>query len=354
MYYIILGISIYFFILSIVTKKCRIFSEIFAIILFTLVTCMIGFRYGVGIDYSSYQEGFNIRYTDFSSGEYIYNFFRYIIKTKFDKFYYLTFLMILITNFFIYLGLKKRKVTGMYLILSIFIYSSNMAIIFMNLMRQGVAVAIFFYASNFIKDKKIVKYIIFILIGAGFHSSILFLLPLYFLKPKIWKNKKYLMLIFLSYICVYTKISQYTLNFITFKLPFYSNKYYNSEFLFNNNIKTISLGVLSNVIFIYLLSYFSEKKYKDNKYLLEENYYKIGILINILSIATFMFDRIGIYFVVFGIIAIPNMIKRIENKKIKIVFLILALIISIASFAQNLLIDPQKNMLKYQSIFDQY
>lgn len=345
MYYVLLGLFIYSFMLSIITKKSKLLSEILGIIILTFITFMIGLRYGVGIDYFNYQVAFDMRYDAFSY-EPIYSFLMYFIKTKFDKFYYLTFIMILLTNIFIYLGLKKRNINGNYFLLSIFIYSSNMALVFFNLMRQGVAVAIFFYASKFIEERNFKKYLLYIFIGAGFHSSILILLPLYFVKNLNISKYKYLLLIVIGYIFTYTKIAQTILNFVAYKIPMFS-KYYNHSYIFNKDIKILSLGVLLNIIFVLILLNFS----KGKKYTIDVSYYLIGTIINILAISSFLFDRIGIYFFVFGISAIPQMIQSIDKKEINLIFFNIALIIAFIFFAESLFLNPQVLGLEYRSIF---
>ncbi|KXS42119.1 MAG: hypothetical protein AWU54_1415 [Candidatus Frackibacter sp. T328-2] len=345
MYYVLLGLFLYAFVILIVTNKSKLLSEILGITILIFITIMIGLRYGVGKDYFSYKAVFNLRYNEFVY-EPIYSFLMYFIKIQFDKFHYLTFIMILFSNMFLYCGLKKRKIERNYLILSIFIYSSNMALVFMNLIRQSVSVSIFFYASKFIEERKFIKYLICIIIGAGFHSSILLLLPLYFTKDIRISKYKFFILIIFSYILVYTKLSQTILNFIAYRVPMFS-KYYNHSYIFNENINILSFGVLLNVIFIFILYYFTNED-KNN---LDVNYYLIGIIINVLAISSFMFDRIGIYFFIFGISAIPKMIQSIEKKELRFIFFNIALIVALVFFTQSLFLNPQELMLDYKSIF---
>lgn len=346
MYYALLGMMIYAFSLSSIIKRSKIISEILGIVLLTFITFMIGLRYGVGIDYFSYEAGFNMRYDVFAY-EPIYSFLMYFIKTQFDKFHYLTFVMILITNLFIYLGLRKRDIKGTYLILAIFIYSSNMALVFMNAMRQGVAVSIFFYATTFIKERNFKKYLVYILIGAGFHSSILLLLPLYFIKDIKISKHKYFFMVVAAYIFVYTGVAQTILNCVAYWIPMFS-KYYNHDYIFNEDIKLLSLGVLLNIVFIsFILKLVKEEK----KYQIDVSYYLIGTIINILAISSFMFDRIGVYFFVFGISAIPQIIRSIEKNELRGIVFSLATIVALMFFIQSLFLNPEAMRLEYRSIF---
>lgn len=347
MYYFLLGLLIYSFLLISIAPKSKVLSEILGIILLTYITFMIGLRFEVGVDYASYKSWFDIYYTKFSM-EFLFYTIQYAIKVIFDKFYYFTFTMILLSNIFIYLGLRKRKIQGVFLILALIIYSSSMSIIFMNIMRQGVSIAIFFYASTFIKERNFKKYILYIFIGAGFHLSSLFLIPLYFFPSIRISKAKYFLAIISAYIIVYIRLVNVIINFIAYRLPFYS-KYYNHAYLMNNEINLLSLGVLLNVSFFCLLLIFLREE-KDFK--LEITYYQLGILFNILTLATFMIDRIGLYFSVFGIAAIPNIIQSIKNRKLRTMFVFLAIIVYLSLFTQNLLINPGHLNLEYKSIFN--
>lgn len=343
MYYAFSGLIIYIFSLSILTKKNKAFSEILGLLILSFFTVMVGLRYGVGIDYFSYENMFNLYYDAFKS-EPIYSLIMYIIKNTTDKFHHVTFIMAFITNIFLYLGLKKRNIKGIYLLLSLLIYFSNTGAIFINLMRQGVAVAIFFYASTYIEERNIKKYIIFILLGAGFHASSLLLIPLYFIRP-VFNKKRYYSSVVMCYTLVYFNVAVSLINFIASKIPIYSH-FYNSRLFENASNNILAFGVMLNVIFIGYLIVYSKKKYNY-----ETNFYLLGTLINILALSTFIFDRIGIYFFTFGIAAIPKIIKGIEDNSKRSLTFGLAVLIAIIYFSQVYLINTESTSLYYRSIF---
>ncbi|MBU5485767.1 EpsG family protein [Clostridium sp. MSJ-11] len=346
MYYIFSGLLIYVFFLSIITKKNKVLSEILGLVLLTFFTVALGLRYGVGIDYFSYENSFNIHYNTFTY-EPLYSLLMYIIKLYFDKFYYLTFIMLFLTNLFIYLGLKKRKIEGIYILLALFIYFSNTAMTFINLMRQGLAVAIFFYASTYITEKKFKKYLAFILLGAGFHYSILLLLPLYFFKFKFTK-RRYLISVIICYVLVYTKAALKLINYVASKIPMYSH-YYNSHFFRNDEISILSFGVLLNIVVILTLLLVKENKNLEHSN--DVNYYLIGTLFNVMSLSTFIFDRIGMYFFVFGISGIPILLMSIKRRKLRnILFMFVFFAIAIY-FSQVYLMITESSSLYYRSIF---
>lgn len=348
MYYLLLGIIVYALFLSLITKKkFRLLNDISFIMIITILTFVIGLRYDVGIDYTNYETNFNFRYNEFQY-EILYSILSYVIKVVFGKFHYLTFIMILISHIFIYLGVRKRKLKNEYLILTLIIYLSSLAPFFMNGMRQGVAIAVFFYCSTFIQERKLKKFLVYMLIGAGFHSSILLLLPMYFLPNIKIPKRLFFMFIIISYVVVYFGISQDIINFIAYRIPMYSY-YYNHRFLFNENVDVFSMGLLLKVLFAIFIILFSKKIYKD--YCLEKNYYMIGIVFNILSLSTFMYNRIGHYFAAFSIFAIPKLIEEIEKKRLRIPFFIFSFIVFIALIIQTFIINPEASNLQYKSIF---
>lgn len=348
MYYILLIISILLLVVSLTfNKKYKFISKFIIFLFFMFFICLIGFRYGVGRDYFTYEYMFNNQ--KYLSGiEPLYSMLMYIIKTFFNKFHYLTFIMALLTNIFIYLGLKKRNVSIDFFAISIIIYISDLAFIYSNVMRQGVAVAIFFYSSIYIKERKLNKYLLFILLGAGFHYSILLMIPLYWLHNLNIKSSKYITLICISYILVATNIANKILNIAAKYIDRYSY-YSDSNLIINSSTEVLSLGVLVKVILSIILIVLSYNV-KESKYRLEINYYKIGIIINILALSTFMFDRIGIYFSVFSIVAIPELIKISKSRTKNMIFFIV-IIVFFGLFTKSLLIQPEELMLEYQSVY---
>ena len=52
---------------------------------------------------------------------------------------------------------------------------------YFNLVRQGLACAIVFYAFKYIDEKKIIKYLVFVILAASIQTSLLAAIPIYFL-----------------------------------------------------------------------------------------------------------------------------------------------------------------------------
>lgn len=333
--------------ITMVSKNNEKYSNFFSFIVLIFLTIMIGFRYDVGTDYKEYERWFYIWYDNISYKEPIWGYLVYFLNQIGVEFYILTLIMAFLTNVFIYASLIKRNINGIYLVLGIIIFSSSFLFISANIMRQGLAIAIFLYCSKFITERKFLKYFFFIIIASGFHISAILLLPLYFFKGITMSFKKFFLLVVISYILIVSPILPTLLSIITTNLPYF-NKYANSTFIINNEINLLAIGVLLKVCIGFLLFITAPSRFlNDNKLL--TNFYAIGIIFNILSLYSFLIGRIGIYFQIFEIILIPLFLKNLENKKLKILIFYMMLIIMMLFIFDTITSDEN---LKYKSIFN--
>lgn len=347
--YIFLLIVLYYllFLAFIANVRYEILTKIFVIALMVYLTFLIGVRYGVGIDYFTYEEWFHYWYKNITA-EWIYSGLVFLLKTTSGEFYHLTLLMALLTNIYIYKGLTKRGVKNFYLVLAIMVFASSNLFVFANIMRQGLAIAIFFYSSTFIKERNKLKYFFYIIIGSGFHISMLFLIPFYYLNKINISLKNYITLIIISYFLVYTNFSSKIFQFIIGISP-YDTKYFENNSIFTENPSVLSIGVLMRVCISIIILIFSNKL--DKSLNIEKSYYQLGIIINILSISTYMFGRIGIYFQNFDVLMIPMLIKSIQNKNLRIIILVVIIFSITILMINELIINPEEGNLIYKSIF---
>ena len=114
--------------------------------------------------------------------------FNSICKTIGFSFYGFTLINSIIFYSCLYIGLKRHINNFNFLIL-VFMYKMFFYDTFIS-MRQSISIAIFFVALNYIKDKKLVKYIICCVIATLFHNSSIILFPNYLINYlKIDKKK---------------------------------------------------------------------------------------------------------------------------------------------------------------------
>lgn len=355
MYLFILGL---FLILIYFTFKKDKLCLYWVLIIFILLSLIFGLRYNVGIDFKNYEHYFLTNGYANTTKEFFWAILNITIFKLGGDFFIVSLISIIITNVFIYLGIKKRKLNYQGLSIACILFFTNYSIIFLNTIRQGIAVSIFFYATSFLLERNFSKYILFCIIGAMFHFSLLIVCPIFliFYKSNWLKyiNFKIICLnTFLAYLFVAFNIANKLLNIISSYIPYYS-KYVNSIFINASSSSILSLGVLMNVLTFLIITYFYTKS--NNMSNSDTVLAAIGIIINILSISSYMFDRIGIYFSIHLIVALPFMVENIKLNTYKInlnnLLICIIMVISLMYYSKTVFISKDKLNLEYHHIFE--
>ncbi|PRX38723.1 EpsG family protein [Salegentibacter salegens] len=157
------------------TSKSGIFYLIFIMLSFAL---MMGLRYDVGTDYLAYQDGYIFNY-DVGKGEILFNWVRELFNSfEFHYSAYFSFLAFLNISFFLYAFKRDAFILPLLLF---FLLTNGDWLVWMNIIRQAVAMCIWIYALTFIEKKKFWRYLIWCLVAIGFHTSAIILIPLYWI-----------------------------------------------------------------------------------------------------------------------------------------------------------------------------
>jgi len=317
------------------------FKRNYLIFLSFLFPVLLGsLRYGVGTDYSNYVILFN-NFSKLPLEQFIYsnanniepglyvvariaNIFPYAINLYFG-------LITFGTLFFLYLGLRRFRIS--YLPIALLLYYLMLFPISFNAVRQMLAVSIFFYATSFIYQKKLFKYVCLILLAALFHKSAILLIPVYIvgiiLPPKFRINTRTFVIILLTLSAVIVT-GQYMFTFLLnlSLLEKYSKYQYYSEsatglVLFTKLLILGSVTLMfnrmrsySNFAFIYIMSI-------------------TEVMILILARGSIDLSRFSLYFSIFPIILLANLIRVFERNSRYIVvagLITYALAIFIISF----------------------
>ena len=116
--------------------------------------------------------------------------------------------------FFLTLALKQYRY--LLVLLPYIMFGGRYWMDAMNVMRQMMVAFAFLWASKFIYEKKIIKYLLFIFIASFMHKSVLMLLPIYFLPRNLNIYKHRIILIAILIFCLiiglspaFTKLSYY-------------------------------------------------------------------------------------------------------------------------------------------------
>lgn len=192
--------TIYLFLLLTVTifrfnksNKDNLSVFIFFVVLQIL---MAGLRsYTVGSDTGSYVYLIN-KYRTYSVGEIIHDtsendpyfyLFTKLITSFSDSYTFLFFVVEIIWWVLVAFTIYKKAKSCLIALLLVEIFKSNY---FMwSGMRQGMAMALIVFAFNFLEDRKVVKYMVVVVLASLCHKSALFFVPVYFLyRIKFDKN----------------------------------------------------------------------------------------------------------------------------------------------------------------------
>lgn len=299
--------------LGLLNKNKRLLSILFfALFVFSAI------RYDYGNDYASYLRWFNYIKSTGSNpfGEQILYTFLNKISPSFN------FLLTIVSGFYLYTvyRLIKNNVSDNYIGVSFLIFLINPYLFLMNLsaIRQSIAIALFIIAVYFSKKRKIIPYIVLILLATLFHKSAIILLPFYF-----WANgkkvKKWHIIAILAVIVFLFFTPDKFNDLITYFLEFFDDKTYNHYFSEGTG-NSIRSTVLTAVYLIYLLLNIFKL---DGKALVYTKLYVIALIFAVLAYKLSMLTRLQMYFDIFSVVSLPGIIEwNIKNnqKQISVLF----------------------------------
>lgn len=321
----------------------------FPIIFFSII---FGLRYDVGTDHLRYLEAYQ---TGIGVERYEYLFKNIgILFRSFDLHYFWYFaLWAFIQLFFVYYALKDQRYLMPYVAISLIM--GQYFIHWMNGIRQDLAACIFFYATSFIAEKKIFKYILFCIIAFGFHKSALILLPLYpiLLSAKNLTFNRFIQVLILS--CAFViAITQKDfmselfpiINYFTMQLDYgqYSEGVIES---FADKTKAGN-GISVRILFIInlFIIYYAPKmkeRFKSNKFMIYYNLYYWGAVFQLFFINNLVLSRPFRYFRLFNMLMIAYLLYYLCKPKLTeknfIVFSILMVLLLIL-FAATIINEP--------------
>lgn len=170
-------------------KRKAIIFPITVLVLFASIR-----SFNVGTDSIVYTEPYRLKYNPYYHGfnanvEYGYQFVDYWIMSFFSNYFWF---FLFFSIFVVCLYITTMKRLSVNYLQSIFVYITfGFYTFFFNGLRQGIAMALFFFSLPYMLDRKIVIYFLIVCIASLFHISALMMIPLYFLihlKIKIeWK-----------------------------------------------------------------------------------------------------------------------------------------------------------------------
>ena len=213
----------------------------------------------------------------------------------------------------------------------IYIFQPYNMLVLSSAMRQAVVVSLFLLATDYLIQKKPIRYISIILFGSLFHTTSLFLLPLVFLsyvkiKPKIG----YIFLLTLiTFLFIY--FGDYIFNLSSQLILQYFEDEYSRYLKIDSSNVGVGIGFAINTI-IYIILFYNFKKTKIPWQVLIFNIIVLSFLFVPLSISIPLVSRINFYFTPFLMIGYPLALKNMKKQTSKLVFVGLIFISTIYQF----------------------
>lgn len=325
------------------TKNTKNFF--FGKIAFIMLFIMSALRFDVGWDYGSYYNLIqkNIEFYDAQLGR-LEPLNQLLIKIsqyfEFTQFYFIT--TSLIICFYFYRTLKNYSSNFavsslLFLSLPIFFFSS-LAII-----RQFTALAIVFYAFRYVESRQLFKFLICLTIATLFHKSAIIAFPLFYLflwKPHVSFFPIIYILGFFSSDLLYWLVENL--------LPQYLK--YLDKSIGEGGDKVLILFQLLGLFFLFFINRLKEQKNLNNFYFIA---FFIGLFVwSSLAKYGHAGFRGGLYYIVFCLLLIPNIIIEIKQNKLilEITYAVCFFFFLLTLYLGNM--NPKKDPnMPYQTFF---
>lgn len=278
-------------------------------------------RYNVGTDYGTYGSLFN----QFSRGSLI----DYLQDSASAEpgFY----ILVQISNFltgdsalmfaiaaalsliFFHLGLNRYKIKHPALVY--FLYLMILFPATLNLVRQGVAVSIVFYAFSFLVERDFRKYLVYMIIAGLFHVSVFILLPVYFLNRLTETKYKNVYLTFLPKLMA---VAGCILIFI----PFFSNLVMQIPAFGKYSMYTVNAGEGANYTLLLQMAVLVSgtalihRAINDNNrklYMMTIIFATLEVVFGTIGYSSTFIKRIGLYFSIFGFMLLAESTGVFKN-----------------------------------------
>ncbi|MDM0466715.1 EpsG family protein [Clostridium perfringens] len=340
-------ISIIFAYISIYLKKdirntyANILRKISILLSFLPLFIVSAIRYDVGTDYFyRYVPGFiYIQYggiETYEKGFILLNKFILLFTSNYQWLFVVT---SFIFCFFTYKAIYDQS-KGICLSIALLLVTSSY-FISLNTLRQCMSVAIFLYATKYIKNRNIYKYMFWIFIAIMFHSSSIIYIPVYF----IINNKiKYHFKEFIAIVIFMPILAKI---FILFVNETKYTAYFSSEF--NTGKFDLWMFIINFSVLIFCYIFYNKGK-NDSEYIIFVNIQFITVILLLFSSIIPLISRIIICFTFSQVIFLPKIINYIKSSLIRNSTKILIVILYTIYMANTIILRGYHEVLPYKTI----
>lgn len=325
----------------------EIYNKKFYILPFLVLAIFSAVRYGIGIDYLTYEiHIINIQNSSmlYDPNIYIEPGFQILVKicaafiTK-DPIFIMC-VMSLLTNFFFLKAIYDQSEN---IGLSVFFYLTwGYYFLAFNSIRSYFAMALALYSLRLVKNKKYKHFLVLIVIAALFHKSVLICIPFYIMANRKLKPIHFVFCV-LGLMAVIIFKNQ--IEMLIFKIyPSYLGSVYDvNEFSY--------LNILKGIVVVGLGSLFHKKVSASRSLTLYFNLNFFALVFYCVCYWVPQASRIGFYFNITSIIFIANLLKETGDKDSKSFVTFVFVVLSLLLFFMLMkgFYNPSIQLLPYKS-----
>lgn len=285
-------------------------------------------HYTVGVDIATYLYGLRLsERMNFWAGEKLYNwelgysiYSKIFAKLNVTDTQYLFIVAITIILPIAYVLIKNSRMPAlsilMYICLGFFLFTFSGV-------RQSIALAITFYSFRFIKDRKLLMFLLCLGLATLFHKSAMVFGVAYFLYPLKFKMKH---LLFTFYFLIFVLIFKEQI----FNCLYWLYKGDKAIIVIEN---TGAYNMFLFMILIYISTFFLWHIDSDNLTLnAYRNYLFIAIVIQSFASMSNTIMRIGYYYFIFVILLIPEIIMKYKDYRVRFLMTSIVVLLSLLFF----------------------
>lgn len=321
-----------------------------------LIPILVGaLRYQVGTDYPTYVDLYHA-FSSLSMSDYFalqpfgLEMGMYLISRLTSSVASAPYLMFAVfstlTVVFFYLGM--RRYTEHHYAMLFFLFLMVVFPISFNLVRQGLAISIVFYAFSFIMDRRVWRYVVWMLVAALFHKSVLVLMPIYFLvrfvKPDRLNHIKFIMSVGLAAVVIYVA-APFVFNALL-SLPIFSKYDIYQAMPGEGDNKVFYLKAIMLVAVLFLYSRIADGKH--SKYFLI--FVVFELVLTSIGFDSAFLKRIALYFALFSPLLLVRVPGVFRDNFGRIASYILLILYGLLSFYLTYYVLEQANLMPYRFI----
>jgi len=291
-------------------------NKLYLVGIFTILFVVSALRFGIGNDYPQYTLTAHEAYV----GGYVvtepgFNYLvRFLYTLLHGEYYEAVFAVFGFVTLLLFLRVLYRDSVdfsqSFFLFMTLGIYFQTF-----NTVRYYFALSVALCSMRYVLEKDYIRFVLYILLAALFHKSVLLVLPAYFLATLAWKKWVFLLGMLAGVVCFAARGVLLELALMLY--PSYRNTIYLDGGMSITSVLRIAAVLL---LYLWFLHYMGEDFHNDADYRKLRFYGQLNFLA-FLAATFFSFlpviTRIVYYFSVSWLLMIPLMVKKIEDDTVK-------------------------------------